>query len=71
MKAINCQEIPVAGYEMNVCNLGVGDQEGLDMIMKNILRREEVHGRQSSDEGLYTKRKQDEEKKSMMNEVVC
>ena len=25
MKAINCRVIPVAGYLMNVCNLGKGD----------------------------------------------
>ena len=27
MKAINCRVIPVAGYVINVCNLGKGDLE--------------------------------------------
>ena len=57
MKAINCRIIPVAGYVMNVCTLGKGDLEDLDMIVKSVLRREGFHGRQSSDERLYTKRK--------------
>ena len=57
MKAINCRVIPVAGYVMNVCTLGKGDLEDLDMIVKSVLRREGFHGRQSSDERLYTKRK--------------
>ena len=30
MKAINCRVIPVAGYVMNVCNLGKGDLGELD-----------------------------------------
>ena len=42
---------------MNVCTLGKGDLEDLDMIVKSVLRREGFHGRQSSDERLYTKRK--------------
>ena len=56
MKAINCRVIPVAGYVMNVCNLGKGDLDELDMIVKSVLRREGFHGRQSSDERLYLKR---------------
>ena len=56
MKAINCRVIPVAGYVKNVCNLGKGDLEELDMIVKSLLRREVLHGRQSSDERLYSKR---------------
>ena len=31
MKAINCQVIPVAVYVMNVCNLGNGDLDKLDI----------------------------------------
>ena len=27
MKAINCRVVPVAGYVINVCNLGKGDLE--------------------------------------------
>ena len=57
MKAINCRVIPVAGYVMNVYTLGKGDLEDLDMLVKSVLRREGFHGRQSSDERLYTKRK--------------
>ena len=56
MKAINCRVIPVAGYIMNVCNLGKGDLDELDMIVKSVLRREGFHGKQSSDERLYLKR---------------
>ena len=39
MKAINCRVIPVAGYVMNVCQLGKGELEELDKIVKNALRR--------------------------------
>ena len=56
MKAINCRVIPVAGYVMNVVNLGKGDLDELDKIVKGVLQREGFHGRQSSDERLYTKR---------------
>ena len=56
MKAINCQVIPVAGYVLNVVNLGKGDLDELDKIVKGVLRREGFHGRQSNDERLYTKR---------------
>ena len=58
MKAINCRVIPVAGYVMNVCNLGKGDSEQLDKVVKSVLRREGFHERQSSDERLYSKRKE-------------
>ena len=33
MKAINSRVVPVAGYVMNVCNLGKGDIEELDKIV--------------------------------------
>ena len=56
MKAINCRVIPVAGYVMNVCNLGKGNLDELDVTVKKILRREGYHRRQSSDERLYLKR---------------
>ena len=56
MKAINCRVIPVAGYVMNVCNLGKGELDKLDMIVKSVLRREGFHGRQSRNERLYSKR---------------
>ena len=41
---------------INVCNLGKGELDELDKIVKSVLRREGFHGRQSSDEGLYSKR---------------
>ena len=56
MKAINSRVIPVAGYVMNVCHLGKNDLDELDKLVKNVLRREGFHERQSSDERLYTKR---------------
>ena len=40
IKAINCQIIPVADYVINVCNLGKGDLEKLNMTVKSVLRRE-------------------------------
>ena len=46
MKAINSRVIPVAGYVMNVCNLGKGELDALDKIVKSVLRREGFHGRQ-------------------------
>ena len=56
MKAINSRVIPVAGYVMNVCNLGKGDLDELDMTVRSVLGREGFHGRQSNDERLYIKR---------------
>ena len=56
MKAINCPVISVAGYIMNVRNLGKADLDELDMTVKSVLRREGFHGRQSSNERLYSKR---------------
>ena len=41
---------------MNVCHLGKNELDELDKLVKNVLRREGFHGRQSSDERLYTKR---------------
>ena len=59
MKAIICQVIPVAGYVMDVCNLGKTDLEKLDMTVKSLLGEEEFHGRQRSDERLYLKRNEE------------
>ena len=50
MKAINCRIIPVIGCVINICNLGKGDLDELDMIVKRVLRREGFDSRQSSDE---------------------
>ena len=56
MKAINSRVIPVTGYIMNVCNLGKGDLEELDKMVKTTLREKGFHGKQASDEILYAKR---------------
>ena len=42
MKAINCPVIPVAGYVMNVFNLGKCDLDGLDMTVKSIMDRRKI-----------------------------
>ena len=41
---------------MNLCNLGKGDLDDLDMTMKSVLWGKGFHGRQSSNERLYSKR---------------
>ena len=56
MKAINYQVISVAGYVMNVCNLGKGNLNELDLIGKSVIRRERFHERQSGDERFHSKR---------------
>ena len=43
---------------MNVCNLGKGDLDELDKVVKSVLQREGFFGRQSNDERLYSKRKE-------------
>ena len=58
MQAINTRVIPVAGYVMNVCKMGKGDLDSLDKIVKEELRKLKFHGRQASDEKLYTERKE-------------
>ena len=40
----------------DVCNLRKGDLDELETTVKSVLRRERFHGRQSSDERLYSKR---------------
>ena len=50
MKAVNCRIIPVIGCVINICHLGKGDLDELDMIVKRVLRREGFDSRQSSDE---------------------
>ena len=55
MKAIKCRVKPVAGYLINVCNLGKGDLDELDVTVKSVLRREGFNGRQLSHERLYSK----------------
>lgn len=58
MKAINSLVIPVAGYVMNIFNLRKGELNELDKIVKHVLQREGFHGRQSSDESFYSKRRE-------------
>ena len=53
MKAIDFRILPVASYIMNVCNLGKGDLDELEMIVKSVLGRERIHGRLSGNERLY------------------
>ena len=57
MKAINSRIIPIAGYLMNARNLGKGDLDELDKIMKSVLQREKFHGRQQSDESFMQREK--------------
>ena len=56
VKAINSRVVPVAGYVINVRNLGKGDIEELDKIVKTTLRKQGFHGKQASDERLYGRR---------------
>jgi hypothetical protein len=53
MRAINSRVIPVAGYIMNVVNLTKKELDGLDKVIKGVLRENQMHGRQASDERLY------------------
>ena len=56
-RAINGKVIPVASYAMNICKFNDGELKELNQIIKNDLRKMNMHGRQSSDERLYLKRK--------------
>ena len=56
MKAINGRVTPVAGYVMNVYNIGKSDLDDLDMTVKSVFRRERFSERISSNERLYSKR---------------
>ena len=58
MEAVNCRVIPVAGYVMNACNLRIDELDELDNIVKSALRKDGFHGRQSSDERLFTNRRE-------------
>lgn len=42
---------------MNARNLGKGDLDELDKIMKSVLQREKFHGRQPSDESFMQREK--------------
>ena len=58
IQAINSRVIPVAGYPMNVCRMTKGELNELDQIVKRELRKNNMLGKQSSDERLYLKRDQ-------------
>ena len=56
MRAINCRVIPVAVYAMTVCQFTRKKLNDLDILVKDILRKRGMLGRQASDERLYLKR---------------
>lgn len=56
VKAINCRVIPVVTYVMNVCTFSALQLDQLDKTIKRILRENNMHGRQCSDERLYLRR---------------
>ena len=56
IRAINTKVIPVAAYPMNVCRFTKTELTELDQIIKRELRKNNMLGRQSSDERLYMKR---------------
>ena len=58
IQAINSKVIPVAAYPMNVCKMTKGELNELDQIVKRELRKNNMLGRQASDERLYLKRDQ-------------
>ena len=57
IRAINTKVIPVAVYPMNVCKFTKTELTELDQIIKRELRKNNMLGRQSSDERLYMKRR--------------
>ena len=58
IQAVSTRVIPVAGYIMNVCHLGKRDLGSLDKIVRDELRQVNKHGKQASDERLYTEREE-------------
>ena len=58
IQAINSKIVPVAAYPMNVCKMTKGELNELDQIVKRELRKNDMLGRQASDERLYLKRDQ-------------
>ena len=57
VKAINTKVIPVINYPMNVCKFTQSELTELDQVIKRELRKNNMLGRQASDERLYMKRK--------------
>ena len=58
-QAINSKVIPVAAYPMNACKMTKSELNKLDQIVKRELRKNNMLGKQASDERLYLKRDQD------------
>ena len=56
IKAINTKVIPVVAYPMNVCKFTKAELNELDLVVKRELRKCNMQGRQSSDEGPNQKR---------------
>ena len=57
VKAINMKVIPVAAYPMDVCKFTQSELTELHQAIKRDLRKNNMLGRQASDERLYMKRK--------------
>ena len=53
---MNCRVIPVTAYMMNVCNFTGKELGQFDKGIKNILRENNMHGKQCSDERLCLRR---------------
>ena len=58
MKPINCRVTPVAGYVMHASNLGKIDLDKQNMVVKSVFQRKRFHGKKSSDDRLYSKKKE-------------
>ena len=58
IQAIDSKVISVAAYPMNVCKMTKGELNELDQIAKRELRKNNMLGKQASDERLYLKRDQ-------------
>ena len=57
INAINCKVIPVGAYMMNVCNFKRKELDQDDTGIKKILRENNMHGKQCSDDQLHLRRK--------------
>ena len=58
IQAINSKVIPVAAYPMNVCKMTKSELNEMDQIVKRELRKNNMLGKQASDERFYLKRNQ-------------
>ena len=57
IRVINTKVIPIAAYPMNVCRFTKTELTEVDQIIERELRKNNMLGRQSSDERLYMKRR--------------